>query len=157
MLAEVSEGFVANEATPCGYEFRHLPRKCRRGGGVVIILKTSLKPKLSQVKVFKSFEYMHLSVRAVNKVLQVIVVYRPPPLKNNKLTSNGWFGEFTTLLEHFTPNQGCSELLITGDFNFHIDDKNDLISKSLQILHSFDLTQHVDIYSYTQEIVTPLT
>lgn len=84
-------------------------------------------------------------MRTLNKVLQVIVVYRPPPSKTNKLTCKDFFNEFTTLLEHLTPSQGRAELLITGDFNFHIDDKNDLhANKFLQILHSSDLTQHVD-------------
>jgi len=158
-LAEVPDGFVINEATPCGYEFRHVPRKRGRGGGVGIIIKTSLKPKLSQVRLFKSFEYMDLSVNAVNKVLQVIVVYRPPPSKNNKSTPNDFFGEFTTLLEHAIPTQGCSELLITGDFNFHLDDKYDLRDRSLFIgrgglveiretLDLFLIAQHLCVYIF---------
>jgi exonuclease III len=47
-------GSVITEATPRGYELRHMPRG-GRGGGVGIIFKKSLKCKLIPPKKFTSF------------------------------------------------------------------------------------------------------
>ena len=57
-----------------------------------------------------------------------------------------FFSESITLLELLTPGRGCAELLISCDFKYHADDHNNKKAmKFVQILHSFDLSQHVDV------------
>lgn len=141
-------GPVIAEATPRGYTLRHVPRG-GRGGGVGIKFKTSLKLKINTPKKFMSFEYMDMTLKSVTKVLRVILLYWPPPSKANKLSCDTFFSEFTALLEFLMPEQGCAELLIAGDFNFHVDDQNNMDAmKFLQILHSFNFTQHVNVATH---------
>ena len=46
---------------------------------------------------------------------------RPPPSKKNKLTTPIFFEQFSQLIE--TLMEDCTHpLVITGDFNFHLDD-----------------------------------
>ncbi|KAK2551980.1 hypothetical protein P5673_026977 [Acropora cervicornis] len=54
--------------------------------------------------------------------------------------------EFSSLLESYIIKTGS--LLITGDFNFYVDDTSAAVAANfLGLLESFDLRQHV--YSYT--------
>ena len=102
----------------------HLPRKTSRsGGGVSVFLKRGLAVKENPSNPFYSMEYMDLSITTSNSSLQLVTVYRPPPSKENKLTPRMFFDEFATLLENLALNPG--NLIITGDFNFHVDDTND--------------------------------
>ena len=50
----------------------------------------------------------------------MISVYRPPPLPANGLTVDIFLDEFGSLLEELVVTD--AELLIVGDFNFHMDD-----------------------------------
>ena len=135
LLPSDLHGPVINEAIPRGYDFRHVSRG-GRGGGVGVIFKKSLKPKLASRKVFKSFEYIDISFKIATKVLRVVAIYRPPPSTRNKLTCNDFFSDFTSFLELLAPTQGHAELLIAGDFNFHIDNKSDPHAKKfLQVLN----------------------
>ena len=71
--------------------------------------------------------------------LDIITVYCPPPNKKNKFTVNQICSEFTVLLEGpiISPNK---LLVIGGDFNVHIDNKEYAdVAKFLDLLESFDL------------------
>ena len=46
-------------------------------------------------------------------------------------------------------NRGCSELVEAGDYKFHFDDRNlQTDNKFSEILHSFELTQHVSVATH---------
>ena len=78
----------------------------------------------------------------MQKPFRLLTVYRPPPSKENKLTSTIFFREFTTLLETMSTIQ-C-KVLFAGDFNFHMDDENDREARHMfDILQSAGLCQHV--------------
>ena len=74
----------------------------------------------------------------------MIVIYRPPPSKTNKLSSSIFFiKEFCTLVEQLIILPG--NILIAGDFNFHIDSIKDPDTvKFNKILESFNLKQHIN-------------
>ena len=100
----------------------------------------TVKPQTSAR--FKSFEYMECLVKLGNVWLRIVTVYRPTPSRSNGFTVRQFINEFTTLLEVLTVSQG--QLLILGDFNFHVDDLNDCCTKQfLNLLLSFNLVQHV--------------
>ncbi len=83
-----------------------------------------------------------MMLRSESKCVRIIVVYRPPPSKENKLTVAMFFEEFPVLLEQLAiaPN----ELIMMGDFNFHMEDMNDYDARRFSnLLNSFSLTQHV--------------
>ena len=66
----------------------------------------------------------------------------PPPSTENGLTATMFFNEFPILLERLAVASG--HLLLTGDFNFHVDDRTDsLASRFLDLLDSHNLIQHV--------------
>ena len=68
----------------------------------------------------KSMEYMDFKITARDTSFRLLVIYRMHPSRKNKLTSSVFFEEFSTLFENLiltTPKY----LLLTGDFNFHMD------------------------------------
>jgi len=83
------------------------------------------------------FEYMQIICNTSTKSFRIIVIYRPP---------NGSFTdfrlEFSGLMERLVTFG--SLLLITGDFNIHLDQpETSSVSKFRCLLKSFDLIQHV--------------
>ena len=118
----------------------HTPRP-GRGGGIGFIFKNTLDIKLQSTTYFKSFEYIECLLKSDGSWIRMIVLYRPPPSTRNKLTVNMFFEDFTVLLENLSTSSG--ELVMIGDFNFHVEtDKPDAV-KFLSILDTFGLKQHV--------------
>ena len=132
-----------NETTPVGYVFKHVPRNTR-GGGVAVVHRKSFDLKSNVINKFKSFEYMDITLKSSSKSIRIIVLYRPPPSGANGSTDSTFYGEFTTLLEELTPDCGSGNVLLAGDFNFHVDDANNAPAKRfLNLISSFDYTNHV--------------
>ena len=133
---------VTKDIKPTGYNFVHTPR-VGRGGGNAIVFKNSFDLKLQSSLDFKSFEYMECLLKSNGSWLRIVVVYRPPPSSQNKLTAGDFFEEFPILLEKLATASG--ELIMIGDFNFHVEsgDSRDAL-KFLDILDNFGLKQHVD-------------
>ena len=102
------------------YSFQHRPRNGRKGGGVGILCKHSLKSKLLPYTPIISFKHIELSIATSKAHVRLVVIYRPTPSTKNKFTVNQFLTGFATFLEMLTISQG--HLLIVGDFNFHIDD-----------------------------------
>ena len=76
--------------------------------------------------------------------MRVVTVYRPPPSSTNRYTVNMFLEEFPALLELLVLCPG--KLILTGDFNFHVDDPSDSSAlKFLDLLSSFNLHQHIDV------------
>ena len=81
--------------------------------------------------------------------LRIIIIYRPPYSENHKVPSSIFFNEFSEYLEFVVL---CGEqLIIVGDFNFHIDVQydNDAVTL-LDTLESFGLEQHVAGPTHTE-------
>ena len=74
--------------------------------------------------------------------IRIAIIYRPPYSERHPVTTNVFLTEFPDYLESLLL---CKErLLITGDFNIHVDDcSNPDTQKFLDLLDSFDLQQHV--------------
>ena len=85
---------------------------------------------------------MDLTVKYVSNFIRVFVIYRPPPPKNNTLSESTFFSKFSTLLEDFVSDSG--NVLLTGDFNFHVNDSSNTSTKKfLSLITSFDYKNHV--------------
>ena len=69
-----------------------------------------------------------------------VVIYRPPYSTNHRVTLNSFLREFSDYLE--TVLLSSAPLIITGDFNIHVDDveNHDVICFS-DLLESFNLEQ----------------
>ena len=138
-----NDRITEGELCPNGYDLLHTPRPHGRGGGVALLIKSSLKhSQIISTEVNSSFEHQEVNIRMQRYTLTLIIVYRPPPNKKNKATAKQFCQEFTELLEEKTAI--ANKLLVVGDFNFHIDNQNDLIAKTFNdLLQTFDLQQHV--------------
>src|SRR5260221_934074 len=86
---------------------------------------------------FPSFEAIAASFKISSSSFTILNIYRPPSLSFPLFLS-----DFAQLLESLVPLK--SDLLITGDFNIHIDQKLDPQTISFNtLLATFDLSQHV--------------
>lgn len=73
---------------------------------------------------------------------RVVLIYKPPPSRKNKLTTNMYLDEFAQLVESVVITD--THILICGDFNLHVDDIKDTDAvRFLNILESFNLCQRV--------------
>ena len=141
LLAGDTDGAVISDVTPTGYVFRHVSRE-RRGGGVAVLCKKSLNVKINSMNRYKSFEYIDTMLHSNSKTLRLVVVYRPPPSRTNGLTNELFFEEFENFLEHLAAHK--DQIMVVGDFNFHVDDQNNISAgKLLQLLQTFDYVQQV--------------
>ena len=75
----------------------------------------------------------------------LVIIYRPPPSRKNKLTVSMFFEEFSQLIKHLVEDYMYNHpLVIAGDFNFTVDDLNHLDALKLTDLsESVNLIQHV--------------
>ena len=140
-----SDRLLIEELIPPGYRFLHNPRSIGRDGGVGMLFKSSLKVKQEETIVTDSFEYMQIICNNSTKSFRIIVIYRPP---------NGSFDnfclDFSGLLERLSTFG--SLLLITGDFNIHLDQPEvPSASKFQRLLKSFGLIQHVHSPTHRSE------
>ena len=91
---------------------------------------------------WSNFELLECSVTHRNAEFRIVVIYRPPPSKNNNFRVSHFFEEFSSFIQKAAniPH----ELIITGDFSFHLDDPNDSNSRTfLEILDEHSLSQHL--------------
>ena len=140
-LSRCGDEVIIGEICYAGYRFFNQPRLGGNGGGVGLLCKANLDVKTRLSHDYRSFEYLDSTI--VNtRTVRVITVYRPPPSAANGLTVDIFLDEFGTLLEELEVTN--AELLIVGDFNFHMDDLMD--GNAIQfsrLLETFDLKQYV--------------
>ena len=123
------------------FKIYHAPRVQQRGGGVCLLVHQGLEVKLNDTHNFRSFEYMDSTIFHRPSSLRLFTIYRPPPSTKNKLTAKLFFEEFSTLLETVIIYQG--HVLMTGDFNFHVNvPTNRDAAAFLDLLDSSGLQQH---------------
>ena len=74
--------------------------------------------------------------------MRYVIVYRPPYSSLHPVSTSVFFDEFSQFLENVVM---CPEaLVISGDFNLHLDDLRDNDTKKfMDLLETFSLSQHV--------------
>ena len=111
------------------------------GGGVAIIHKDGLSAQtVSTIGAgYTTFEHCDVQFTNNSGLLNIIVVYCPPPTKRNGHTVGAFLDEFQSLLE-----DRMSSLVILGDLNFHVDNAADSNAKKiLDLLDLLNFSQHV--------------
>ena len=77
-----------------------------------------------------------------DKLVRIIVIYRPPPSRKNSFTTKQFLDEFGDYMENVIVSSGL--LLVTGDFNFHVNNPDSRDSQAfLDLVKSLGLKQHV--------------
>ena len=105
-------------------------------------MRTSVSITKNLTPTFTSFEHMDIILTYKTFNFRLVVFYRPPPSTQNKFTITKFFSEFAKLTEDLT---NChSPLLITGDFNFHLDNDDNADARNFLVFpESANMTQHV--------------
>ena len=77
-----------------------------------------------------------------DRSMRYVIVYRPPYSSLHPVSTSAFFDEFSQFLENVVM---CPEaLVISGDFNLHLDDLRDYDTKKfMNLLETFSLSQHV--------------
>ena len=114
------DSLTVGDLTPTGCQFHHVARDTR-AGGVGLLQKSSLnfhKNSVDFIVSFQSFEAVDMKPHWRSTTMHILIIIHPP--SSNCIV---FFREFGILLEHYITTPGA--LMITGDFNLHVDNKSD--------------------------------
>ena len=103
-------------------------------GGVAIIHKDGLSAQTVATTGARYTTFEHCDEHN-SGLLNIIVVYHPPPTKRNGHMVGAFLDEFRSLLEDRMSSPG--HLVILGDLNFHVDNAAD--SNAKKFLDLLDL------------------
>lgn len=125
-----------------GFTLLHNRRKGREkeiGGGVGVVVKSTMIHKHLKCKSFTSFEVTMISLKLTNSTKIILVtIYRL-----QYIPAATFLKEFTEFLEILSVMP--EDFVLSGDFNFHMD-SNDYYAELLRNLwSSFNLVQHVHV------------
>ena len=142
----VNDTITTGDITPDGYQFLHVDRPERVGGGVAILCKKSVKPMAKKSPTFKSFELLITELCFHENHYLLVVVYRPPKIPDVPLDL--FFEEFSNFIEDIITSP--DKLLILGDFNLHMDKQTSIPATTFaSILDMFGLVQHVSFPTHS--------
>ena len=130
--------------TSAGYKLLHHPRTSQSGGGTGVLFRDNLTVKKGVAAELRSFEFSESEIKAETGRIHLIIIYRTPYSEAHPVTTSVFLEEFSTFLESavFCTNH----LLITGDFNIHMDVADDPDAIRMRgLLESTGLKQHVNI------------
>ena len=126
------------DMTPSGYSLQHLPRPPKRGGGIALLHRSSLKVGSLTCVSCPSFEGFTTTLSSGCDSVTIIAVYRPP-----SSSINVFMDEFSNLLTSAIATH--KNIMVAGDFNIHVDRTNDISAiKFLSIVHDANFIQHVN-------------
>ena len=126
------------------HKFIQQDRDGRRGGGTGLLFKKAIDVKKIAAGQKSSFEFSEWRVSFASLRAKLVVVYRPPYSEAHSITPGIFFEEFGSYLE--TVILSPESLILTGDYNFHVDVEDDPDARTfLDLLASMGLKQHVDV------------
>ncbi len=138
------DSVTQEELKPNGFDLRNFPRNNRTGGGIAIIFKESIKPKLVSAFERKSFECTEwiIPMESLSEPVRLVIVYRPPYSPVYPVPVSTFMQEFSEYLETVMLVNGS--LMILGDFNIHVEDAKSSEGRNLlNLFASCGLTQHI--------------
>ncbi|EDO26758.1 predicted protein, partial [Nematostella vectensis] len=143
LLLKPGDSAARIASTPPGYRLPDHPRPDRNGGGTGILARDSLVVKNARAGIYDSFEYSEWTIVSGSTRLRLLAIYRPPYSSSHPLTVSMFISEFAEFLESVVMT--TEPLLLTGDFNIHvnIDSDNDA-ARFLDLLSSMGLQQHIN-------------
>ena len=115
----------------------------RIGGGIALLLNEAIDVRKVDGGERRSFEFGEWILKHGSSKLRVIVIHRIPYSVAHRISTSVFFDEFPAYLESVVLSP--EPLLITGDFNIHVDVPNDSdAARFLELLTSLGREQHVD-------------
>ena len=141
-----NDNILRRQITPDGYNLFDVPRKNRMGGGVGVLLKSTLKGKFACSGETRSYEYLEIHFSSLATSILLLIIYRPPYSQNHPVTTNTFFDEIKTHLDSLIIKS--QKLIISGDFNIHMDDpQHPHTLKFKDILHIYGLTNNIEFHT----------
>ena len=145
-LGTDTDNQVINELVPSGYTIQYISRPSEKHSGVVAVLyKCRLIIKTldsTRNGMFTHFEHMDCTVISNDVNVRLCIVYHPPPCKRNSFKNSVFFDEWSLYLDRLAVI--TNDVIITGDFNFHLDNVNDADAVRFNgTLEAHGLVQHV--------------
>ena len=139
-----------------GYKLDVCNREDRPGGGIGLVFRDNLKVKLIQKGALRSFEFGKWSITSKSCMCTVICVYHPPYSATNRVTDAMFLDDFISWCANCITTD--TNVVITGDFNMHVNDPSDPEAASLiDSMEALGLIQHVNIpthrYGNTLDLV----
>ena len=112
-----NDKLVMRAIIPHGYILEHIPRSTRRGGGVGVVLKSTLRLELGKIWHAESFECVEVVLfgSSVASAVRLFVLYRPPSSGRLSKPIALFLQEFGDLIIYATVKH--AGLAILGDFN----------------------------------------
>ena len=137
-----NDASVRVELIPDGYNLLDQPRVGRGGGGTGLLYRNDLRVKKVESGEKKSFEFSEWIISSTGHDIRLSIIYRPPYSDEHQVPTSVFFTEFSEYLESAVLSK--ENLLISGDFNIHVDNIHDSDAiKFSDLLKSFGLKQHV--------------
>ena len=124
-----------------GYTFLTHNRNVRTGGGLVIVYRSNLQVSAIKANYNRSMEYAVWKVNTGTVTINIFAINHPP---YSDISTNAMFlDDLADIFEkHLMP---LSNIMVTGDFNLHIDKMNDPYEPLFKdIVQAFDLDCKVD-------------
>ena len=141
----IQDKVIRSQLNKCGYQFLDVQRTGRTGGGTGIICKQELSVKALDTGSNNTFEYI---IRNFNSLTNgsvhnyVIVIYRPPYSAAYPTSVNTFCEEFSDYISGILAKQ--TSVIITGDFNIHVNDRHDADKLAFdELLDCLNLQQYV--------------
>ena len=144
--------FVHDQCCANGYTLHHRPRNSgRKGGGVGVLIKNSIKLCTRQVHVnpaISSFESMEFVITVCSVSIRLVVIYRMPASKVNGLKVSSFCDEFSDYIEKLSCASG--HIMIVGDFNInYLDPSGCEYKRFVDILDTFDFVQNIELPTHS--------
>ena len=146
-LCAVTETWLTSESnrvtlgnlTPEGYTLMHVPRKDKKGGGVAIICRSSLKVTVQPTEeLYETFERIEVLLSSSKACIRLSVIYRPPSSSIQQFLS-----DFQHYMDSHATTSG--QLLLIGDFNIHYESsENPNAQRFHDLVEWMNLQQHVN-------------
>ena len=125
------------------YKLFEYPRVGRTGGGIALLLNETVEARKVDSGERRSFEFGEWILKYGSSKLRVIVIYRIPYSAAHPVSTNMFLDKFPAYLESVVMSP--EPLLITGDFNIHVNVLGDPdAARFLELLTSMGQEQHVD-------------
>ena len=122
---------------PAGFSILRCPQSTR-GSSTAVLNRENLKVRqVNTVSSHESFEFLKCTVM-LSVTMRLCVVYRPPGSRSKNFNE-----EFAGYMSRLVTSHG--QLLVVGDFNFHINKS----SKFLSSCQSFNITQDVSLATHS--------
>ena len=123
-LCEEHDTWVkASECNKNGYKLDTVNRNDRWGGGIGLIYRETIKVVKCKLRKTQTFMHTIWSIKANDTTTTVLAVYHPPYSDKAPITNAMFLDEVTDFLSTFLVKH--NNIIITGDFNIHVNDTND--------------------------------